>query len=124
MKKAKMAKKPVRKYKNGGKEEPVKPKVPVTDATKKAATDMAKKAAFEQGRVLAPVGASKTTSGGDMRDAQIALSKEKIEMFKNRYGVYPTPANVKKFGTLEKGTYKKGGVKKATPKMRKGGKKK
>jgi hypothetical protein len=83
------------------KENPKPPSTPATPANKKAATDMTKKAnaqAGGPGQILARPGQSKSTTGGDMRQAQIDAAKAKAEKYKKKYGVYPTPANVKKYG--------------------------
>ena len=76
-------------------------KGPVTPAQKAKATDMMKKAKAQAGgpgQILAKPGQSKSTTGGDMRAAQLAAGKAKAEQYKKKYGVYPTPANVKRFG--------------------------
>jgi len=81
---------------------PPKKNEPVTDESKKKYTDMMKKSEAEQikpGTKLAKPGQSQSTSGDDMRAAQIAAAKEKAEEFKRKYGVYPTAANIKKYGS-------------------------
>ena len=76
-------------------------KKPVTPASKAAATDKMKKAQAAKampGTKLAKPGQSKTNSGVDMRAAQTDAAKKRAAQYKQKYGVYPTPENVKKYG--------------------------
>ena len=75
---------------------------PVTEASKKKNTDVTKKAQAEKatpGTKLAKPGQSKSVAGNDMRATQIENAKKKAEAYKKKHGVYPTPANVKRFGS-------------------------
>lgn len=72
----------------------VKQKAPVTPANTAKFTDLKKKAA----KIQAGPGVSLAAKGTTMRTAQDANAKAKAEAYKKKYGVYPTPANVKKYG--------------------------
>ena len=79
------------------------PKKPVTPASKAAATDKMKKTEAVKGGPgvkLAKPGQSKANNGNDMRAEQIKAAKGKAEEYKKKYGVYPTPENVKKYGKM------------------------
>jgi hypothetical protein len=73
----------------------MKKTVVATPATRAKYTDVTKKAAAIKGGP----GVKVAPKGTAMGDAQRAKAKEKIGAYKKTHGVFPTPENVKKYGS-------------------------
>lgn len=69
--------------------------VPVTPATRAKFTDMEKK----KDAIKGGPGVKVAPKGTAMGEAQRTEAKRKVAMYQKKHGVFPTPENVKKYGS-------------------------